>query len=66
MVFKVIIHEAEEGGFWAEVPGFPGCVTEADTLEELRSNLADAISGYLSALNNSEITDGLQISEIAV
>jgi hypothetical protein len=24
MKMKLIIHEAEEGGFWAEVPGFPG------------------------------------------
>ena len=32
---KVVVHEAEEGGFWAEVPAMPGCATEGDTLEEL-------------------------------
>ena len=28
MKIKVIVHEAEEGGFWAEVPALPGCATE--------------------------------------
>jgi predicted RNase H-like HicB family nuclease len=25
MKIKVVVHEAEEGGFWAEVPAIPGC-----------------------------------------
>ena len=33
MKVKVIIHEAEEGGFWAEVPALPGCATQGDTFE---------------------------------
>jgi Uncharacterized conserved protein len=36
---KIIIHEAEEGGFWAEVPAIPGCATEGETFEELLQNL---------------------------
>lgn len=48
MKLKVIIHEAKEGGFWAEVPAIPGCATEGDTLEELRGNLFEAIEGCLS------------------
>jgi predicted RNase H-like HicB family nuclease len=27
MKIKVVVHEAEEGGFWAEVPAIPGCAT---------------------------------------
>jgi len=27
MKIKVLIHEAEEGGYWAEVPFILGCVT---------------------------------------
>ena len=38
MKLRVVIHRAEEGGFWAEVPGFPGCVSEGETLEEVRRN----------------------------
>jgi predicted RNase H-like HicB family nuclease len=48
MKVKAIVHEAEEGGFWAEVPALPGCVTQGDTLEEVMSNLREAIEGWLS------------------
>ena len=48
MKLKVIIHEAEEGGFWAEVPAIPGCVTQGETTEELIENLRDAVEGCLS------------------
>jgi predicted RNase H-like HicB family nuclease len=46
---RAVIHEAEEGGFWAEVTALPGCVTQGDTREELKSNLREAIEGWLLA-----------------
>jgi len=49
MKFKAIIHEAEKGGFWAEVPTLPGCVTQWDTMAELELNLREAIEGWLAA-----------------
>ncbi len=67
MKFKVIVHEAEEGGFWAEVPAIPGCVTQADTHEELLNNLHDAIEGCLSVdLKHVEISRKDKVLEIAV
>ncbi len=48
MKIKVIVHEAEEGGFWAEVPAIPGCATEGETFQELLKNLYEAIEGCLS------------------
>ena len=45
--YKAIVHEAEEGGYWAEVVELPGCVTEGDTLDELNANLQEAVSGWL-------------------
>ncbi|MGL9616539.1 type II toxin-antitoxin system HicB family antitoxin [Bradyrhizobium sp. U531] len=48
MKIKIVVHEAEEGGFWAEVPAIPGCATEGDTMDELMVNLRDAIEGCLS------------------
>jgi len=33
MKIKVVIHEAEEGGYWAEVPSIPGCATQGDTVD---------------------------------
>lgn len=45
MKIKAIVHEAEEGGFWAEVPAIPGCATEGETMQELLENLQEAIEG---------------------
>jgi len=49
MRVKVVIHEAEEGGYWAEVPAVPGCATQGETFEELRSNIQEAIEACLLA-----------------
>ena len=48
MKIRVIVHEAEEGGYWAEVPAIPGCETEGDTWDELLANLHEEIEGCLS------------------
>lgn len=48
MKLKIIVHEAEEGGFWAEVPAIPGCATQGETFEELLQNLYEAVEGCLS------------------
>jgi predicted RNase H-like HicB family nuclease len=48
MTLKAIIHEAEEGGYWAEVPALPGCVTQGETIEDVTLNLREAIEGWLS------------------
>lgn len=47
MKLKVIIHDAEEGGYWAEVPAIEGCATQGDTFEELLENIYEAIEGCL-------------------
>jgi predicted RNase H-like HicB family nuclease len=67
MKIRAIIHPAEEGGYWAEVPALPGCITEGDTIEEVMANLKDAIEGWLDVANSRnaiESTD--QVVEIAV
>jgi predicted RNase H-like HicB family nuclease len=67
MKIKVIIHEAEEGGYWAEVPGIPGCATEGDTFEDLLQNLYEAIEGCLAVdVESVETTDKDRIMEIAI
>ena len=47
MKFKIVIHPAEEGGFWAEVPALPGCITQGDSMDELMSNADEAIHAYV-------------------
>ena len=67
MKLKVIIHEAEEGGFWAEVPSISGCATQGETFDELLGNLYEAVEGCLSVdLNKILITDKDRVLEIAV
>jgi len=48
MKIKIVVHEAEEGGFWAEVPAIPGCATQGDSMDELMQNLHETIEGCLS------------------
>jgi len=48
MKLKVIVHEAAEGGYWAEVPAIPGCATQGETFEELLKNIYEAVEGCLS------------------
>lgn len=49
MRIRVIVHKAEEGGYWAEVPSIPGCATQGETMEEIEANVREAIEGCLSA-----------------
>jgi predicted RNase H-like HicB family nuclease len=67
MKLKVVIHQAEEGGYWAEVPSIVGCATQDDTFEELLENIYEAIEGCLSVdVNTLEITENDRVMEIAV
>ncbi|MGH9791272.1 MAG: type II toxin-antitoxin system HicB family antitoxin [Candidatus Acidiferrales bacterium] len=67
MKLKVIVHEAEEGGFWAEVPAIPGCATQGETMDELMSNVREAIEGCLSVeVHPSGASGRDRIVEIAV
>lgn len=68
MKLKIIVHEAEEGGFWAEVPAIPGCATQGDSFEELLENLYEAIEGCLSVdiETPSASSEKSRVMEIAV
>ena len=56
MKLKIIVHEAEEGGYWAEVPSIPGGATQGDTFEELLQNLNDSLEGCVSVdVTNSDV-----------
>ena len=48
MKLKVIIHQAEDGGYWAQVPAIPGCATQWENVRELVGNVYDAVEGSLS------------------
>jgi len=64
---QVVVHEAEEGGYWAEVPAIPGCATQGETFEELLQNLYEAVEGCLAvAVDPRKGSPTDRILEIAV
>lgn len=67
MKLRVVVHEAEEGGFWAEVPAIPGCVTQGETVKELLANLYEAVEGCLAVDGEEPESDSrARVLEIAV
>jgi len=67
VILKVLIHSAEEGGYWAEVPALPGCVSQGETMDELRSNIREAIEGWLLAEDAAaESISADEVIEVAV
>jgi predicted RNase H-like HicB family nuclease len=68
MNVKIVVHEAEEGGFWAEVPALPGCVSQGDTMAELLANMREAIQAWLDTTpaDDSQGAEPRQFVEISV
>ncbi|HMQ53258.1 MAG TPA: type II toxin-antitoxin system HicB family antitoxin [Anaerolineae bacterium] len=67
MKLKVIVHKAEEGGYWAEVPAILGCATQGETFEELLENLYEAVEACLAVdAAEIEVSEDAKVLEIAV
>ncbi len=67
MKIKIVVHKAEEGGYWAEVPAISGCFTQGDTWEELLQNVYEAIEACLSVeIEGIKLTPEDKVLEIAV
>ena len=68
MKIRVVIHEADEGGFWAEVPALSGCSSQGETVDELKHNIREAIAGVLEVLREQgrEPDSNIQILDVAV
>ena len=54
MEYTVILHQAEEGGYWAEVPALPGCYSQGETVEQTMRNVKEAIESHLEALREDK------------
>ena len=66
MQIQAIIHKAEESGYWAEVPALPGCVSQGETMDEVTTNIREAIQGCLSVSVDETPADLAQLVEITV
>jgi len=54
MKFDIILHK-EDNGYWAEVPALKGCFTQGETIEEVKENIKEAITAWLSVdINNDD------------
>lgn len=53
MKYHFKIHK-EGSGFWAECIELSGCFTEADSMEELRENMEEALNLYLEEPKDSK------------
>jgi predicted RNase H-like HicB family nuclease len=65
--YLLVIHPAEEGGFWAEIPALPGCFVDGDTMDQLLADAPEAIAAHLEALkeDGQEIpTEALTIARV--
>ena len=56
MEYSVVVHKAEEGGFWVEVPALPGCYSQGETMEDTLENVREAIDLYLEVLTEEKET----------
>jgi len=63
MKIKAVIHPAEEGGYWAEVPALPGCITEGETIDEVMANLKDAIEGWIDVANSRQMAQSKEFTK---
>ena len=52
MRFSVVVHQAEEGGFWVEVPALPGCYSQGESVDDALGNVQEAIELYLEVLGD--------------
>ncbi|WP_419940501.1 type II toxin-antitoxin system HicB family antitoxin [Candidatus Palauibacter sp.] len=65
MKLKIVVHQAEEGGYWAEVPAIAGCVSQGESFDELLRNIREAVEGCLSVdLLDIPVSDTDRVAEI--
>ena len=65
MKIKVLVHHAEEGGYWAEIPALPGCISEGENLDETLANVREAAEGWMSVATERALEDqSAQVAEI--
>ncbi|MCD6397650.1 MAG: type II toxin-antitoxin system HicB family antitoxin, partial [Spirochaetaceae bacterium] len=56
MKYHFRIHKEEDGRYWSEGVELPRCVTQADTIEDLKEYLKDVLDLYLDEPQGSNVT----------
>ncbi len=71
MEYTVIVHPAEEGGYWVEVPALSGCFSQGETIEKAMKNVKEAIKLHLEVLREETTVEiprdtGLVIGRVEI
>lgn len=62
--FTIIVNKEKEGGYSGQCLELPGAISQAETLEELRINMADAINLVLEYIKDRAKKEKSKIMEI--
>ena len=52
-----VVIEKDEHGYYAYCPQLEGCMSQGDSIEEVKANITEAIELYLSTLSEAEKQD---------
>jgi predicted RNase H-like HicB family nuclease len=52
---QVIIYPGDDGYWVAECPSLPGCISQGSTREQAIANIREAITGYITALQEDRL-----------
>ena len=66
MKLHITIEQDESGYYVAEVPAFPGCLSQGKTKEEAIANIKEAIEGWLEVMESKQHLDPSQLIEVAI
>lgn len=66
MKLHILIEQDEVGFFVAEVPALPGCLFQGKTEEEARSNIKEAVEGWLEVMESKQKIDPDRLTEVTV
>jgi predicted RNase H-like HicB family nuclease len=62
----ILIEQDEDGFFVAEVPALPGCLSQGKTEDEARSNIKEAVEGWLEVMEAKQKIDPDRLTEVSV
>lgn len=67
MRLKIIVHETDTSGLWAEIPSLPGCISRGNNYQELINNLYSTVEKKLSIDKNElELSTNSKLMEVII
>ncbi len=66
MQFTIVVEKDETGYYVAEVPALPGCYSQGKTAAEAKSNIKEAIEGWVEVMNEKAKASASEYYQIAI